>query len=392
MAFDEEEARVMVRLDPGGRGGSDRLCHERLDGDGHSICRIPGISGYWCVAMETFAPVNTCRGMKKVGLTLGKYAPLHKGHQLVIETALAEMDQVFVLVYDAREQTRIPLERRAAWIRSLYPKVQVIEGVNGPTAGGRSPAAMSIQEAYVRKMLEGRKVSHFYSSEFYGEHMSRSLGALDRRVDGARTHIPISATDIRKDPLGHRHFLEPAIYRDLIVNVALLGAPSTGKSALAEALATLHRTCWMPEFGREYWEKHQTERRLSELQLLEIAQGHIEREEAFLQQSREFLFTDTNALTTAIFSRYYHGRVDPALNHFADDCINRYDLVLLCGDDIPYDATWDRSGPDNRSEMQAMIRRDLQQRNIPFHEVRGDLLERIGQVDLLLERSRKFIG
>ena len=33
----------------------------------------------------------------KRGLTLGKYAPLHKGHQFVIETALAEMDEVVVI-------------------------------------------------------------------------------------------------------------------------------------------------------------------------------------------------------------------------------------------------------------------------------------------------------
>ena len=31
-------------------------------------------------------------GLKKVGLTLGKFAPMHQGHQYVIETALAEMD------------------------------------------------------------------------------------------------------------------------------------------------------------------------------------------------------------------------------------------------------------------------------------------------------------
>jgi nicotinamide mononucleotide adenylyltransferase len=34
---------------------------------------------------------------RKRGLTLGKFAPLPKGHQLVIETALAEMDEVVVL-------------------------------------------------------------------------------------------------------------------------------------------------------------------------------------------------------------------------------------------------------------------------------------------------------
>jgi len=44
----------------------------------------------------------------KRGLTLGKYAPLHHGHQLVIETALAEMDETVVLIYDAPDSTDVP--------------------------------------------------------------------------------------------------------------------------------------------------------------------------------------------------------------------------------------------------------------------------------------------
>lgn len=323
--------------------------------------------------------------MSRVGLTLGKYAPLHKGHQLVIETALAEMDHVVVLIYDAPEQTLIPLAQRANWIRSLYPQVEVIEGINGPTASGTTPEVMRIQEAYVSKMLNGQSVTHFYSSEFYGEHISRSLGAIDRRVDEARARIPISGTSIRKDPYGSRGFLEPIVYRDLILKVVLLGAPSTGKSTLAEALAMHHRTCWMPEYGREYWELHQTERRLTEQQLVEIAHGHLEREDALALHSREFLFCDTNALTTAIFSQYYHGKVHPELARIADQCTGRYDLVLLCGDDIPFDDTWDRSGPENRSELQSMTRADLVQRGIPFHELCGSLSERVVHVNQLLK-------
>src|SRR5437762_14321392 len=56
----------------------------------------------------------------KTGLTLGKHAPLHHGHQFVISTALREMDHVIVLIYPAAE-TRIPLSVRANWIRTLYP-------------------------------------------------------------------------------------------------------------------------------------------------------------------------------------------------------------------------------------------------------------------------------
>lgn len=63
--------------------------------------------------------------MTNRGLTLGKFAPLHKGHQLLIETALAEMDDVIVIIYDCPEVTNIPLPVRADWIRQLYPTVQL---------------------------------------------------------------------------------------------------------------------------------------------------------------------------------------------------------------------------------------------------------------------------
>ncbi|WP_144530121.1 adenylyltransferase/cytidyltransferase family protein, partial [Peribacillus simplex] len=38
--------------------------------------------------------------MKKLGLTLGKFAPLHKGHQFMIETALQEVDELIVVIYE----------------------------------------------------------------------------------------------------------------------------------------------------------------------------------------------------------------------------------------------------------------------------------------------------
>ena len=38
--------------------------------------------------------------MIKRGFTIGKFAPFHKGHQYLIETALKEMDEFYVVVYD----------------------------------------------------------------------------------------------------------------------------------------------------------------------------------------------------------------------------------------------------------------------------------------------------
>ena len=340
--------------------------------------------------METVAYYRGRTDMKSVGLTLGKFAPLHRGHQHVLRVAEDEMDHVVALIYDAPEQTTIPLTKRADWIRRLHPKVEVIEGVSGPTVSGSSPHIMRVQEEYVMGLLNGRSITHFYSSEFYGEHMSRALSAIDRRVDERRTTVPISGTRIRENPFAHRRFIDPIVYRDLVTNIAVLGAPSTGKTSLAMALAKRHRTQWMPEYGREYWEANQVDRRLTPEQLVEIGQEHVRREDQALLECDRYLFTDTNALTTAIFAMHYHGDIHPELARLADACVSRYDLFLLCADDISYDDTWDRSGEVNRSTMQAMIVDDLQRRGIPFHLVSGGLEVRISQVAELLQGQWKL--
>lgn len=96
----------------------------------------------------------------------------------------------------------------------------------------------------------------------------------------------------------------------------------------------------MPEYGREYWEKHAVDRRLSPLQLVEIAEVHRAREDALALQARGYLFVDTNAITTFMFGVAYHGHALPRLEELAAAAETRYDLVFLCGDEIPYADTW----------------------------------------------------
>ena len=144
-------------------------------------------------------------------------------------------------------------------------------------------------EDYVIKQLKLAGITHFYSSEFYGDHMSRALGALNRLVDVSRAVVPVSATAIRENPFSFRSYLHPRIYRDLIVNIVFLGAPSTGKTTIAEWLAREYQTVWMPEYGREYWDEHQVERRLSLSQLEELAETHLQREDELLSQADRFL-------------------------------------------------------------------------------------------------------
>ncbi|OUS69073.1 cytidyltransferase [Paenibacillus sp. MY03] len=323
---------------------------------------------------------------RRIGLTLGKFAPLHKGHQYMIETALEEMDEVIVIIYDCPETISIPLHVRADWIRRLYPGTDVIEAWDGPKETGYTAEIMKAQEDYVLGLLGGRKVTHFYSSEPYGEHMSVALNAVNRQVDLQRLTVPVSGTAVRNAPYENRHYLNPIVYRDLVTKVVFLGAPSTGKTTLAESMARHYRTAWMPEYGREYWEQNQIDRRLTLEQLEEIATGHLEREEKQLQEARDVLFVDTNAITTYMFSLYYHGETTQGLARLAREAETRYGLVFLCDADIPYDDTWDRSGEVQREEFQLAIVNDLRERGVPFQILRGTLREREEQVAEALKR------
>ena len=48
----------------------------------------------------------------KRGLVFGKFLPLHRGHQLMIETALSQVDDLTIVVYDSRRPgvERVPVE------------------------------------------------------------------------------------------------------------------------------------------------------------------------------------------------------------------------------------------------------------------------------------------
>ena len=263
MADGSEETAILVVLDQ--RRCCCCLCVlvQRAESDSDSLRDFSSSRDTWLARLAEDLPTTRVKRSMTTGLVLGKFAPLHRGHQFLIETALSENEKVVAIIYNATDVTSISLDTRANWIRQLYPTIEVLEAWDGPTVVGDTPEIKRLHEEYIRKILAGRKIDAFYSSEFYGEHVSQSLHALDRRLDESRERFPISGTLLRAEPYRYRQFVDPLVYRDLITKVVFLGAPSTGKTTLARELAHRRQTVWMPEYGREYWETHQENRRLS---------------------------------------------------------------------------------------------------------------------------------
>jgi HTH-type transcriptional repressor of NAD biosynthesis genes len=318
------------------------------------------------------------------GLVLGKFAPLHAGHQLLIETALARVDELVILVYPAPEVTWIPLARRAEWIRALYPRARVVEGHDGPTSAGRAASAMREQEEYILRTVP-QPVTHFFSSEWYGEHVSRALGAEDVRVDPERRRVPVSGTLVRADPFAHRGLLAPVVYRDLVRKVAFLGAESTGKTTLTALVAAEHGTRGLLEPGRSFWDRHRDGgERLTLEQLVRLAHEHLEQEDAAVLEARGVLFVDTNALTTEAYAYRHHGRTDPELARLARQAETRYDVTFVCGDEIPFVQDGTRLDEEARSEMQRRLCGELDRRGVLWTRVEGPLALRTLRVGKVL--------
>ncbi|QJQ05149.1 ATP-binding protein [Undibacterium piscinae] len=171
-----------------------------------------------------------------------------------------------------------------------------------------------------------------------------------------------------------------------INRIAILGAESSGKSQLAEALASRYQTVWVPEYLREFVDAKQ--RVPQEDEQLLIATTQLQRENEAAKTANAWLFCDTTPLMTAIYSRHYFARVDAALEELEQE--HDYDFTLVTAPDFPWTADGlQRESAAVRQRIHENLLSLLEERDIPFLLVEGSLKDRVEQVafalDFLLE-------
>lgn len=156
----------------------------------------------------------------EVGVTIGKFAPLHKGHVEMLFFARNMVDKLIVIVYDAPDKTNVPLRQRADWIRDLFKdeSVIVIEGYNAPNRHEDTQEVRELQEQYIGSVVSPFNVTHFISSESYGDHLSKYLGVENVIYDQERTKRNISSTMIRNDLGSHVSHVPDHVMDDLSVD------------------------------------------------------------------------------------------------------------------------------------------------------------------------------
>jgi len=150
----------------------------------------------------------------KIGFTIGKFAPFHKGHEFLIESALKEMDEFYVVIYDTPEFF-IDIETKAKWIKNRFPTVKILYAFNSPKQYGLDSESVDIQMKYLANIIKDTFVNYFYSSEEYGYYVAKYLGITNVTVDFNRKYYPICASIIRSNVDKYKEYLNDDVYQDL---------------------------------------------------------------------------------------------------------------------------------------------------------------------------------
>jgi len=338
----------------------------------------------------------------RCGLVVGKFSPLHRGHETLIRRAQEACDEVIVISYSKPEFAGCESSVRAQWLAELFPQTRrlvVTDDVLLARAGPRGQfATVPANDApdaahrdfcgYLCETFMRTQVDAVFTSENYGDgfadHLTRRFLRTERPqvakvehvcVDLQRAAIPISGSIIRADIHAHRHWLSPCVYASFVQRICLLGGESTGKSTLAEALAARLDTAFVSEYGRELWVDKGG--RLDYEDLLEIARRQIEREHSAARRSNRYLVCDTSPLTTLFYSLDLFGKADASLEALA---LRPYDVHVLCAPDFEFVQDGTRRDAEFRQRQHEWYRERLDRRGVRYVLAEGSVRARLDRV------------
>lgn len=315
------------------------------------------------------------------GLVLGKFMPLHNGHIHLIEKAATEVDELTVLVCSIKSEP-IAGVLRYHWMRTQFPNLRVLHVQDENPQEPKEHAFF--WEIWINTIERNcpNGVDKVFSSEDYGDELARRLGAEHILVDRERKQVPISARQIRLNPMAHWQYIPEVVRPYYIKRVVLTGPESTGKSVLSEKLAKHFNTNFVEEYGRTYCEAFGTD--LNKMDFAHIAGGQMLIEDQAALQSNKILFCDTDLIVTQIWAEIYFNHCPQWILQAAHQ--RKYDLFLLMDKDIPWVDDGTRAFEENRAWQYNRLKEELESRSLPYVEIKGDFDQRFDKAVAAVER------
>ncbi len=316
------------------------------------------------------------------GVVIGKFLPLHRGHEFLIETARSQVRQLSIIVCE-RETDFVPGETRANWMRELFPDARVLL-VHDEYDQDDSSLWARLTVSWL-----GFVPDVAFTSENYGEHWARFMGCAHVLVDLDRARFPVSGTLVRQNPRASWEFLPLPVREHFALRVCVLGAESSGTTTLAQAIARELHTNWVEEYGREFcalkygrgdFEWHSDEFTL-------IAHEQNLRIDAAARTCDRVVVCDTDAFATRLWHHRYLGFWSSEVERIARES-KPPDLYVLTSPDIPFVQDGLRDGEHLRLQMHEQFAEELDSWKTNWMLASGSVEERVAQV---LARVRMVI-
>ena len=350
----------------------------------------------------------------RCGLVVGKFSPLHRGHEALISFAQASCDNVIVISYCKPELAGCEAKRRAAWIAELFPAVRSLvvtdELLHQHGKGGDRFITLPHDDApddehrefcafLLESHLDDARVDAVFTSEDYGEgfaaHLTRHFRSRDPSapavehvcMDRRRVRVPISASVVRLDVHANRRWLPSCVYRSFIERVCILGGESSGKSVLARALAERLDTAFVAEYARDLWMRKSGH--LDYEDLLDIARQQISFEQSAAREAYRYLFCDTSPLTTLFYSLDMFGRAQEELWSLA---CRPYERYVLCAPDFEFVQDGTRRDATFRQRQHEWYLQQLNRTGVAYWLAEGPVAERVERIAQLLAGEEARAG
>lgn len=167
-----------------------------------------------------------------------------------------------------------------------------------------------------------------------------------------------------------------------IIKIAVIGAESTGKTSLCQALAKHYNTEWVPEYAREYFNDSDIYNYTLE-DLTKIARKQIETERSFLQKANRFLFCDTNLITLKIWAELEFEQVPELIEKNIAKTF--YDHYLITDNTLPWQQDELRQNKFSRDMLLEMNINEVKKLNGSYSIITGSETTRFNNALLVLD-------
>ena len=274
-----------------------------------------------------------------LGLIIGKFYPITNGHMYLINTAIKKVDNLVIII--AGKESEIPHPKyRLKWMKKLFnnPNILIIR-INDIYDPHDSKLWAILSKKWLGiiqynplfiKNLENTDIltdypieiidvipDYVFTSELYGYIWTQNINFNSNKkcehilVDLERKVVPITATQVRKNPFLNKNYLDKIIFRFYTKRFVFIGPESVYKTRITKDLSEILKYPLISEYGNEYCNNLILNNTIESINwtnemFIHIAenQNNNENKDAELHSH---IICDTNILSTIIYGERYMG-------------------------------------------------------------------------------------